>query len=53
LNDVQKALPLLNDGGSIILKGSGRGCQRHARIGVYGENKARSAIQYEAWTESS
>src|SRR5438128_6067905 len=39
---VQKALPLLNDGGSIILTGSVAGSKGTPAFGVYGATKAAS-----------
>jgi NAD(P)-dependent dehydrogenase (short-subunit alcohol dehydrogenase family) len=44
---VQKALPLLNDGGSIILTGSVAGSKGTLAFGVYGATKAASAISCE------
>src|ERR1700757_4205599 len=41
---VQKALPLLNDGGSIILNGSVASAKGTAAFGVYAASKARSIL---------
>jgi NAD(P)-dependent dehydrogenase (short-subunit alcohol dehydrogenase family) len=47
---VQKALPLLNDGGSIILTGSVAGVKGTAAFGVYGATKAAVRNFVRAWT---
>ena len=47
---VQKALPLLNDGGSIILTGSVAGSKGNAAFGVYGATKAALRNFVRAWT---
>ena len=47
---VQKALPLLNDGGSIILTGSVAGVKGTAAFGVYGSTKAAVRNFVRAWT---
>src|SRR3984885_5735997 len=47
---VQKALPLLNDGGSIILTGSVAGSKGTAAFGVYGATKAAVRNFVRAWT---
>src|SRR3979409_1102212 len=47
---VQKALPLLNDGGSIILMGSVAGSKGTAAFGVYGATKAAIRNFVRAWT---
>ncbi|HEX4070086.1 MAG TPA: SDR family oxidoreductase, partial [Planctomycetaceae bacterium] len=47
---VQKALPLLNDGGSIILTGSVAGSKGNAAFGVYGATKAAVRNFVRAWT---
>jgi NAD(P)-dependent dehydrogenase (short-subunit alcohol dehydrogenase family) len=47
---VQKALPLLNDGGSIILTGSVAGVKGTAAFGVYGATKAAIRNFARAWT---
>jgi NAD(P)-dependent dehydrogenase (short-subunit alcohol dehydrogenase family) len=47
---VQKALPLLNDGGSIILTGSVAGVKGTAAFGVYGASKAAVRNFVRAWT---
>src|SRR5467141_4554155 len=44
---VQKALPLMNDGGSIILVGSVASIKGTASFGTYGATKAEFAIWYE------
>src|SRR6201995_3025283 len=48
---VQKALPLLNDGGSIILTGSVAGVKGTPAFGVYGATKAalRSFVRTWSW----
>jgi len=47
---VQKALPLLNDGGSIILTGSVAGVKGTPAFGVYGATKAAVRNFVRAWT---
>jgi len=47
---VQKALPLLNDGGSIILTGSIAGIKGTPAFGVYGASKAAIRCFVRAWT---
>ena len=47
---VQKALPLLNDGGSIILTGSVAGSKGTPAFGVYGATKAAVRNFVRAWT---
>ena len=47
---VQKALPLLNDGGSIILNGSVASVKGTAAFGVYGATKAAVRNFVRAWT---
>src|SRR3981081_2636810 len=47
---VQKALPLLNDGGSIILNGSVAGVKGTPAFGVYGATKAALRNFVRAWT---
>ena len=47
---VQKALPLLNDGGSIILTGSVAGSKGTSAFGVYGATKAAVRNLVRAWT---
>ena len=47
---VQKALPLLNDGGSIILTGSVAGVKGTPAFGVYGASKAAVRNLVRAWT---
>jgi len=47
---VQKALPLLNDGGSIILTGSVAGVKGTHSFGVYGATKAAVRNFARAWT---
>src|SRR6202043_3450023 len=47
---VQKALPLLNDGGSIILTGSVAGAKGTPAFGVYGASKAAVRNFVRAWT---
>ena len=47
---VQKALPLLNDGGSIILTGSVAGVKGTPAFGVYGASKAAVRNFVRAWT---
>ena len=47
---VQKALPLLNDGGSIILMGSVAGVKGTPAFGVYGATKAAIRNFVRAWT---
>src|ERR1700761_1390118 len=47
---VQKALPLLNDGGSIILNGSVASIKGTAAFGVYGANKAALRSFVRTWT---
>src|ERR1700759_2874397 len=47
---VQKALPLLNDGGSIILTGSVAGVKGTPAFGVYGATKAALRSFVRAWT---
>ena len=42
---VQKALPLLNDGSSIILTGSIAGVKGTPAFGVYGATKAPSVVR--------
>jgi NAD(P)-dependent dehydrogenase (short-subunit alcohol dehydrogenase family) len=47
---VQKALPLLNDGGSIILTGSVASLKGTPAFGVYGASKAAIRNLVRAWT---
>ena len=47
---VQKALPLLNDGGSIILNGSVASVKGTAAFGVYGATKAAIRSFVRTWT---
>src|SRR6202040_2046041 len=47
---VQKALPLLNDGGSIILTGSVAGVKGTPAFGVYGATKAAIRNFVRAWS---
>jgi NAD(P)-dependent dehydrogenase (short-subunit alcohol dehydrogenase family) len=47
---VQKALPLLNDGGSIILTGSVAGVKGTPAFGVYGASKAAIRNFVRGWT---
>jgi enoyl-[acyl-carrier-protein] reductase (NADH) len=47
---VQKALPLLNDGSSIILTGSVAGVKGTPAFGVYGATKAAIRNFVRAWT---
>lgn len=47
---VQKALPLLNDGGSIILTGSVAGVKGTPAFGVYGASKAAIRNLARGWT---
>ena len=47
---VQKALPLLNDGGSIILTGSVASVKGTPAFGVYGATKAAIRNFVRAWT---
>jgi NAD(P)-dependent dehydrogenase (short-subunit alcohol dehydrogenase family) len=47
---VQKALPLLNDGGSIIVMGSVAGVKGTPTFGVYGATKAAIRNFVRAWT---
>jgi NAD(P)-dependent dehydrogenase (short-subunit alcohol dehydrogenase family) len=47
---VQKALPLLNDGGSIVLNGSVVSLKGTAAFGVYGATKAALRSFVRAWT---
>jgi NAD(P)-dependent dehydrogenase (short-subunit alcohol dehydrogenase family) len=47
---VQKALPLLNDGGSIILTGSIASIKGTPAFGVYGASKAAIRNLVRAWT---
>src|SRR5216683_1382714 len=47
---VQKALPLLNDGGSIILNGSVASVKGTAAFGVYGATKAAIRCFVRGWT---
>jgi NAD(P)-dependent dehydrogenase (short-subunit alcohol dehydrogenase family) len=47
---VQKGLPLLNDGGSIILTGSVAGSKGTSAGGVYGASKAAIRNLVRAWT---
>src|SRR5271163_5155963 len=47
---VQKALPLLNDGASIILNGSVAGVKGTPGFGVYGATKAAIRCFVRAWT---
>jgi NAD(P)-dependent dehydrogenase (short-subunit alcohol dehydrogenase family) len=47
---VQKALPLLNDGGSIILTGSVAGAKGTPAFGVYGASKAAIRNFVRGWT---
>jgi len=46
---VQKALPLFNDGGSIILNGTIAASQGHPAFGVYGGSKAALRIFAQTW----
>jgi NAD(P)-dependent dehydrogenase (short-subunit alcohol dehydrogenase family) len=48
---VQKALPLLNDGGSIILTGSVAGSKGTPGLSVYGASKAAVRNFVRGWTE--
>jgi NAD(P)-dependent dehydrogenase (short-subunit alcohol dehydrogenase family) len=47
---MQKALPLMNDGGTIILTGSVAGAKGTAGCGVYGASKAAIRNLVRAWT---
>ncbi len=47
---VQKALPLLNDGGSIILTGSVAGVKGTSAFSVYGASKAAIRCFVRGWT---
>lgn len=47
---VQKALPLMNDGGSIILTGSVAGVKGTPAFGVYGATKAAIRCLVRSWT---
>ena len=47
---VQKALPLLNDGGSIVLTASISGLKGTPSFGVYGASKAAVRNSVRAWT---
>jgi len=47
---VQKALPLMNDGGSIILTGSVAGVKGTPAFGVYGATKAALRCLVRSWT---
>jgi NAD(P)-dependent dehydrogenase (short-subunit alcohol dehydrogenase family) len=47
---VQKALPLLNDGGSIILTGSVAGVKGTPAFGVYSASKAAVRSLVRGWT---
>ncbi|HQS07839.1 MAG: oxidoreductase [Rhizobiales bacterium 24-66-13] len=47
---VQKALPLLNDGGAIILTGSVAGMKGTAGLGIYGASKAAVRNFVRGWT---
>jgi NAD(P)-dependent dehydrogenase (short-subunit alcohol dehydrogenase family) len=47
---VQKALPLLNDGGSIILNGSVASVKGTAAFGIYGATKAALRSFVRTWT---
>ena len=47
---VQKALPLLNDGGSIILNGSVASAKGTAAFGVYAASKAAVRSFVRTWT---
>lgn len=47
---VQKALPLMNDGGSIILTGSVAGVKGTPAFGVYGASKAAVRNLVRGWT---
>src|SRR5260370_26498471 len=47
---VQKALPILNDGGSIILTGSVAGVKGTPPFGVYGATKAAIRCFVRSWT---
>ena len=47
---VQKSLPLLNDGGSIILTGSVAGSKGTPAVGTYGATKAAVRNFVRAWT---
>ncbi|MBN9396250.1 MAG: SDR family oxidoreductase [Candidatus Melainabacteria bacterium] len=46
---VQKALPLFNDGGAIILNGTIAASQGHPAFGVYGGSKAALRIFAQTW----
>src|SRR6266853_1531379 len=50
LFSVQKGLPLLNDGGSIILTGSVAGSKGTPAFGVYGATKAALRCFVRGWT---
>jgi NAD(P)-dependent dehydrogenase (short-subunit alcohol dehydrogenase family) len=50
---VQKALPLMNDGGSIILNGSVASVKGTAAFGVYGATKAALRSFVRTWTSIS
>ena len=50
LFSVQKGLPLLNDGGSIILTGSVAGSKGTPAFGVYGATKAALRCLVRGWT---
>jgi NAD(P)-dependent dehydrogenase (short-subunit alcohol dehydrogenase family) len=47
---VQKALPLLSDGGSIILTGSVAGVKGNPAFGIYGATKAAIRVFARTWT---
>ena len=47
---VQKALPLMNDGGSIIITGSVASVKGTAAFGVYGATKAALRSFVRTWT---
>ena len=47
---VQKALPLMNDGGSIILNGSGASVKGTSAFGIYGATKAALRSFVRTWT---
>jgi NAD(P)-dependent dehydrogenase (short-subunit alcohol dehydrogenase family) len=47
---VQKALPLMNDGGSIVLTGSIAGVKGTAAFGIYGATKAAIRCLVRSWT---
>ncbi|QQM29615.1 SDR family oxidoreductase [Martelella lutilitoris] len=47
---VQKALPLMSAGGSIVLAGSGAGCKGFANLSVYSATKAAIRSFARTWT---